>query len=153
MLRTSIVRPSGRVRSVDQVLGGAHTIPNDFLIRIAVANFTALDEQADVVVKAGPARQEWVWYVEQFLKVSVPSADAQISIEHHHAVAHVLESDAEFLLPPRQLAQQTRVLHSDDGLVGKGFDQFDLPRREGTRREALQNEDPNQVALATQKHA
>src|SRR5262245_28684589 len=147
-------RPSIRPGALGRPsLRDALAIANHLLVRIAMSNFPALGQQADVVVKTGTAGQEGIGYVKQLLEITIPSTDTQVGVEHRHAVAHMLERDAEFLLPPRQFAEQAGVLHSDDGLVGKCFDQFDLPRREGTRREALKNEGPNQIPLATQKHA
>ena len=48
-------------------------------------------------------------------------------VEHRHAVAHVLEGDAEFFLALADFIQQPCVLHRDDRLGSEVFQQGDLP--------------------------
>ena len=47
-------------------------------------------------------------------------------VEHGHAVAHVLEGDAEFLLALADFVQQPSVLHGDNRLSGEVLQQRDF---------------------------
>jgi len=51
-----------------------------------------------------------------------------------------------------QFAEQPRVLDRDNGLVGKGADQFDLPLAEWLDPLPRQREDPDRFALTQQRH-
>src|SRR5262245_23221519 len=47
-----------------------------------------------------------------------------------------------------QLIEQPRVLDGDDGLVGEGFDQFDLPIGKSLYGRPTENEDANRASFA-----
>ena len=49
--------------------------------------------------------EEIVRQVEQFLKILVPRREMQVLVEHHHTVAHVIESDAQFRLTLADFAE------------------------------------------------
>jgi hypothetical protein len=48
------------------------------------------------------------------------------SVEHCHAVTHVLEGDTQFLLAVTKLIKKTRILHRDHGLRRKILQQCNL---------------------------
>src|SRR5262250_2444839 len=52
-----------------------------------------------------------------------------------------------------QFAEQPRILHRDDRLVGKGANQFDLPFGERLDPLPRQREHTNRLTLAQQRHA
>ena len=67
-----------------------------------------------------------VGQVEDLLELAVPCDQMLRFVEHGHAVAHVLERDAEFFLALADFIQQPRVLHRDHRLRGEVLQQGDL---------------------------
>jgi len=63
---------------------------------------------------------------QEFLEIAVPRNKARVGAEHDNAVAHIVESDAQFGLTVAQLVKEARVLDRDHRLVRKGGDQFDF---------------------------
>ena len=74
-------------------------------------------------------------------------------VEHRHAVAHVLECDAEFLLALAYLIEQARVLHCNHRLRGKVFQQGDLLLGEWTHLAASRGDHSENPIVATQRNA
>ena len=72
----------------------------------------------------------------------------QVLVEHHDAVAHVIESNAQVRLPLADFVEQTSFLDRDDRLVGKGAHQLDLPLGERLDPFARQHDDADRLTLA-----
>ena len=51
-----------------------------------------------------------------------------------------------------QFAQEPRILHRDDRLVGKGTHQLDLPFGERLDPPPIQHDDTDWLAVAQQRH-
>src|SRR5262249_9159506 len=61
---------------------------------------------------------------------AVPRGEAQVLVEHDHAVAHIVEGDAQFRLALADLVEQASILHRDHCLCGRILRQRDLIVRE-----------------------
>jgi hypothetical protein len=66
--------------------------------RIAGADLAAPDQQADIVPPGPGDREEGIGDVEQLLEVAIPRGKLEVRVEHDHAVAHMVEGDAQLLL-------------------------------------------------------
>src|SRR6516162_167669 len=77
------------------------------------AELAAAGQKADISLEIMRFGEEIVWQVKQFLKILVPRREIQVLVEHHDAVAHVIESNAQLGLPLADLTEQPRILDRD----------------------------------------
>ena len=83
------------------------------------AEVAARCEEAEVFLIGAMLFEKDVGQVEDLLELAVPRDQVLGFVEHRHAVAHVLERDAEFFLALPDFVQQPRVLHRDHRLRGE----------------------------------
>jgi hypothetical protein len=150
--RTSMTRPSGRVRSLVYWLPAAIDQPAHFGFDIDLAVFAMRCEVANVVAKARPRGQQSVGQIEHLLEIAVPRREPLLGVKHRHTVAHVVKGDAQLGLPLADLAEQPRILDRDDRLVGKGAHQLYLPLGERLDPLVVKRDNADRLALVQQRH-
>src|SRR6516165_9783111 len=64
--------------------------------------------------------------MKEILVIAVPRSQPKLSVEHSHAIDHVVEGDPQFRLTLAQFVEQPRVFHRDHGLRGEVLEQRDL---------------------------
>src|ERR1051326_9558741 len=87
-----------------------------FCLNVFGSELATLSKQTEVFGVARTCRQISVWQIEHLLEIAVPCREAQVLVEHHHAIPHVVERDAQFGLTLPDFFEQSRVLHRDNGL-------------------------------------
>src|SRR5262249_40354700 len=87
--------------------------------------------------------------VEDWLHVRGRAAD---NPEHLGRGRLMLQSLAQFRVALLDLLEQSHVLDRDDRLVGEGFDQLDLRRRESTRLGPTCGQRSNKSSLLSKGH-
>ena len=105
--------------------------PVHFRLDIDRAVFAMRGEIADIVCKARPPGEKFIWQTEDLLEVSVQRGKPQRTVEHRHPVAHVVEGDAQLGLPLADFVQQPRIVHRNDRLRRETLQQCNVFVREG----------------------
>ena len=125
---TDLDHPAIRPRALIAVgLAGRGDQLSDLLRRLDTrAEVATRGEEAEVFLIGAMLFEQVVGQVEDLLELAVPRDQAMGFVEHRHAVAHVLEGDAEFLLALADFVQQPRILHRDHRLRGEVLQQGDL---------------------------
>jgi hypothetical protein len=143
---------------IRSILTGLLGEPADLLFGLGPsAILTPLGEVSDVFRKRLPPRDDVIGHVEDFLKLTVPCDEAVCIVEHGNAIAHVLERDAELVLPLREFggpftkcAEVGDAGDRDNGLFGKGLQQRDLTVGEAARLFASKLDRTNCLTVAHQ---
>jgi hypothetical protein len=125
----------------------------DLFLRVRAGTIlTTIGQIPDVFMECLPSRNNLIGHVEDVLELAVPCDEMLRFVEHRHAVAHVLERDAEFLLTLPDFIQQPRILHRDHRLGGEAFEERDLSLAEWPWSGAVNQKPADQffVPCATQ---
>ena len=64
----------------------------------------------------------------------------------------LLDGTAQLARPRLQLLEEPNILDGDDGLVGKGLEERDLPLAEGARHGATDGERSDRLAVSKHRH-
>src|SRR5262249_11932510 len=113
----------------------------------------AVRKIAEILGKAVPLREKGVGQLEHLLEIAIQRDEARVGAEHRHAIAHVVEGDAQLRLALAKLLKQPGVLDRDHRLVRKGGSELDLPVRERLDARAGNEEYADQRVLPKQRNA
>ena len=80
------------------------------------AEFTAYRQKADEIGEGARRTQNCLRQIEDLLQIAVPRDEPLSAIKHRDAVAHVVESHAQFGLALVYLIEQPGIVHRDDRL-------------------------------------
>ena len=67
----------------------------NFSLDIDRAVFAALGDKPDEILKVRFAGEESLGQLQQFQHLSVPGGDLMVTVEHQHAVSHIVEGHAQ----------------------------------------------------------
>jgi len=108
-------------------------------------------EVADKIGDARPLGQQRIGQLEDPLEIEIPCSKAQLSVEHRHTVAHVVEGDAQLGLALADLVQEPRIVHRDHRLCGKALQESDLFLRERLDLAAARRDVAKERVVLTQR--
>ena len=87
------------------------------------------------------------------LEIAVPRGQPQLAVEHRHAVAHIVEGDAQLGLTLADFVEQPGIVHRDDRLRREAFQQRDLLVGERPHFLAVRRRSAEQHVVLAQRHA